>query len=198
MIPADCPSPQAVVSWQGARLTPAGGCAAMVLETPPSASYFTFGGARLPEELPPHLTISVRMRRLTERADRSLEVAFPGGHLLVRDGQIGWWEDDAAWALSRIAGVYQSLFDTPMPYMMWLHQGLHAHVHFVPIWRSHGVQRYVAGGELGSGILINPVRPDDAAAALRRTEQGRTEQGRTEQGRTEQGTTEQDGAKQGS
>ncbi|MCA9489894.1 MAG: hypothetical protein H6738_04135 [Alphaproteobacteria bacterium] len=98
MIPADCPSPQAVVSWQGARLTPAGGCAAMVLETPPSASYFTFGGARLPEELPPHLTISVRMRRLTERADRSLEVAFPGGHLLVRDGQIGWWEDDAAWA----------------------------------------------------------------------------------------------------
>ncbi|MCB9388074.1 MAG: hypothetical protein H6512_00315 [Acidimicrobiia bacterium] len=110
---------------------------------------------------------------------------------------------DLAWALSGLAGVYQSLFDTPMPYMMWLHQGLHTHVHFVPIWRSRGVQRYVAGGELGSGILINPVRPDDAAAALRRTEQGRTEQGRTEQGRTEQGrteqgTTEQDGAKQGS
>jgi galactose-1-phosphate uridylyltransferase len=33
--------------------------------------------------------------------------------------------------------------------------------------RSPGVQRYVAAAELGSGEFVNPVVPEDAAAALR-------------------------------
>ncbi len=62
------------------------------------------------------------------------------------------------------------------PYMFWFHQRPtdgeawpHAHLHaeIVPLWRSPGVARYVAGGELGSGVFINPVDPAAAAADLR-------------------------------
>jgi UDPglucose--hexose-1-phosphate uridylyltransferase len=68
------------------------------------------------------------------------------------------------------------LFDAPMPYMLWFHQRPtdgaawpHAHLHaeIAPILRAPGVQRYVAGGELGTGMMINPVVPEDAAARLR-------------------------------
>ena len=41
------------------------------------------------------------------------------------------------------------------------------HVHVVSPMRSPGVQRYVAAAELGSGAYVNPVVPEDAAAALR-------------------------------
>jgi UDPglucose--hexose-1-phosphate uridylyltransferase len=41
------------------------------------------------------------------------------------------------------------------------------HLELVSPWRSAGVARYVAAGELGGGVLINPVDPDDAAAWLR-------------------------------
>lgn len=74
---------------------------------------------------------------------------------------------DLAQMLGQIAGVYASLFDTPMPYMMWIHQGVHTHLHFVPTWRRERVPRYVAAGELGSDLLINPISPEDAAHALR-------------------------------
>ena len=68
------------------------------------------------------------------------------------------------------------LFGEPMPYMMWFHQRpfdgrpwpeawLHAHV--APLLRAPATPRFVASGELGGGILFNPVDPDDAAAALR-------------------------------
>jgi hypothetical protein len=40
-------------------------------------------------------------------------------------------------------------------------------VHIVSPMRSPDVQRYVAAGELGSGVFVNPVVPEDAAAALR-------------------------------
>jgi UDPglucose--hexose-1-phosphate uridylyltransferase len=68
------------------------------------------------------------------------------------------------------------LFDAPMPYMLWIHQrptdggdwpGARVHVHVTPLYRSPGVQRYVASAELGGGLFFNPVRPVDAAAALR-------------------------------
>jgi UDPglucose--hexose-1-phosphate uridylyltransferase len=68
------------------------------------------------------------------------------------------------------------LFGEPMPYMMWFHQRpfdgrrwpeawLHAHV--APLLRAPATPRFVASGELGGGILFNPVDPDDAAEALR-------------------------------
>jgi UDPglucose--hexose-1-phosphate uridylyltransferase len=68
------------------------------------------------------------------------------------------------------------LFDAPLPYMLWIHQrptdggswpAAHLHVHIVSPMRSPDVQRYVAAGELGSGVFVNPVVPEDAAAALR-------------------------------
>ena len=43
----------------------------------------------------------------------------------------------------------------------------HLHIHVVSPMRSPGVQRYVAAAELGSGEFVNPVVPEDAAAALR-------------------------------
>lgn len=67
------------------------------------------------------------------------------------------------------------LFDEPMPYMLWVHQRptdgaawplAHVHVEVAPLLRRPGVPRFVAAGELGSGVFFNPVLPEDAAAAL--------------------------------
>jgi UDPglucose--hexose-1-phosphate uridylyltransferase len=68
------------------------------------------------------------------------------------------------------------LFDTHTPYMLWIHQrpvdggdwpNAVVHVEIVTPWRAPGVTRYVAAGELGSGVYFNPVAPEEAAAALR-------------------------------
>jgi UDPglucose--hexose-1-phosphate uridylyltransferase len=68
------------------------------------------------------------------------------------------------------------LFDVPLPYMLWIHQRpfdgdawpqARLHVEIVSPWRAAGVQRFVAAGELGSGVFYNPVRPEAAAQALR-------------------------------
>ena len=68
------------------------------------------------------------------------------------------------------------LFEARMPYMLWVHQRptdggawstAHLHVHVAPLLRAAGTPRYVAAGELGSGVFFNPVRPEDAAEALR-------------------------------
>jgi UDPglucose--hexose-1-phosphate uridylyltransferase len=68
------------------------------------------------------------------------------------------------------------VFDAAMPYMLWVHQRptdgaswphAHVHVHVQPLLRDAGTPRYIAGGELGSGVFVNPVAPVDAAAALR-------------------------------
>ncbi len=69
-----------------------------------------------------------------------------------------------------------ALFDAPMPYMLWIHQQptdggswplAHLHVHVAPLLRAPGTPRFVAAGELGSGVYFNPVDPREAAAALR-------------------------------
>jgi hypothetical protein len=91
------PEPPALVADLGARLSPAGGCAALVVETAPSNSRFSWGGARVEGAVPPHFTLSLWWRRLSDRP-AALEVVFPGGSLLVNDGQVGWWENDARWA----------------------------------------------------------------------------------------------------
>jgi UDPglucose--hexose-1-phosphate uridylyltransferase len=68
------------------------------------------------------------------------------------------------------------LFDVPLPYMLWIHQRpfdggewpqARLHVEIVSPWRAAGVHRFVAAGELGSGVFYNPVRPEAAAQALR-------------------------------
>ncbi len=71
---------------------------------------------------------------------------------------------------------FDRLFEVPMPYMLWVHQRPfdgHAwpecrlHLEIVSPWRDKGVMRYIAAGEVGSGVYFNPVHPADAAAALR-------------------------------
>lgn len=78
--------------------------------------------------------------------------------------------------LGATLGRLDALFDAPMPYMLWVHQrptdgeawpGAHVHVHVAPLYRSPGTPRFVAAGELGSGVHFNPVTPADAAAQLR-------------------------------
>jgi UDPglucose--hexose-1-phosphate uridylyltransferase len=68
------------------------------------------------------------------------------------------------------------LFDAQTPYMLWIHQrpfdggdwpDARLHVEIVSPWRSPGVSRYVAAGELGSGVYFNPVAPEAAAQSLR-------------------------------
>ena len=73
------------------------------------------------------------------------------------------------------AGPDRPAVRRPLPYMLWIHQRptdgggwpeAHLHVHVVSPMRSPGVQ-HVAAAELGSGEFVNPVVPEDAAAALR-------------------------------
>jgi UDPglucose--hexose-1-phosphate uridylyltransferase len=68
------------------------------------------------------------------------------------------------------------LFEAETPYMLWIHQrpfdgrdwpDARLHVELVSPWRAAGVMRYVAAGELGSGVYFNPVNPQAAAQALR-------------------------------
>jgi UDPglucose--hexose-1-phosphate uridylyltransferase len=69
-----------------------------------------------------------------------------------------------------------ALFDAETPYMLWIHQRpfdgepwpeARLHVEVVTPWRARGVLRYVAAGELGSGVYFDPVPPEAAAASLR-------------------------------
>ncbi len=109
--------------------------------------------------------------------------AYPYGLLLAPDvhrpdlpALDGPQRDGLAALLVDALGRLDRLFDVALPYMLWVHQRptdggawpeAHLHVHVVTPMRSPGVQRYVAAAELGSGAFVNPVVPEDAAAALR-------------------------------
>lgn len=109
--------------------------------------------------------------------------AYPYGLLLAPDvhrpdlpALDGPQRDGLAALLVDVLGRLDRLFDVALPYMLWVHQRptdggawpeAHLHVHVVTPMRSPGVQRYVAAAELGSGAFVNPVVPEDAAAALR-------------------------------
>jgi UDPglucose--hexose-1-phosphate uridylyltransferase len=69
------------------------------------------------------------------------------------------------------------VFDSQTPYMLWIHQrpfdggdwpAARLHVEIVSPWRAPNVPRYIAAGELGSGVYFNPVAPEAAAESLRR------------------------------
>ncbi len=75
--------------------------------------------------------------------------------------------DGLARALTDIVGRYDRIYDEPLPYLMWIHPGVHLHVHFAPMHRAPGVLRYVASAEVGAEMLFNPVAPEVAAALLR-------------------------------
>jgi UDPglucose--hexose-1-phosphate uridylyltransferase len=84
--------------------------------------------------------------------------------------------DGLATILVDVLGRLDRLFGASMPYMLWIHQrpfdgrpwpSAWLHVHVAPYLRAAGTPRFVAAGELGSGVLFNPVEPAGAAAALR-------------------------------
>ena len=75
--------------------------------------------------------------------------------------------DGLATALVDVLARYDRLFDRPFPYMLWLHHGVHLHVHVAPPLRARETMRFVAAGEVGSGLLTNPVAPERAAQELR-------------------------------
>ena len=58
--------------------------------------------------------------------------------------------DGLAAALVDIVGRYDRIYDEPLPYLMWIHPGVHLHVHFAPMHRAPGVLRYVASAEVGA------------------------------------------------
>jgi UDPglucose--hexose-1-phosphate uridylyltransferase len=83
---------------------------------------------------------------------------------------------DLAAVLVDVTARLDGLWQRPMPYMMWFHQrpfdgapwpSAHVHVEIAVPERAPGVLRYVAAGELGSGLYVNPVQPEVAAAELR-------------------------------
>lgn len=68
------------------------------------------------------------------------------------------------------------LYDTPLPYMMWLNQrpcdgGEWPHAWFsieiVSPWRSKGVSRFIAAAEVACHEYFNPVIPEVLASQLR-------------------------------
>ena len=84
--------------------------------------------------------------------------------------------DGLAALLVDVLRRFDRLFDAETPYMLWIHQrpfdggdwtDACLHVEIVTPWRAPGVMRYVAAGELGSGVFFNPVAPDAAAQSLR-------------------------------
>ena len=75
------------------------------------------------------------------------------------------------------------LFEAETPYMLWIHQrpfdggdwpNARLHVEIVSPWRAPEVSRYIAAGELGSGVYFNPIRPEEAAQSLREAVGART------------------------
>ena len=91
----------------------------------------------------------------------------PHQHVADLPSLDGRGRDGLAAALVDIVGRYDRVHEAPLPYLMWIHPGVHLHVHFAPVHRAPGVLRYVASAEVGSAMLSNPVTPESAAAVLR-------------------------------
>lgn len=81
---------------------------------------------------------------------------------------------DLADVLRDVLGALDRVFGRNLPYMFWIHPGVHLHVHVVSPARSADAVRYVAAGEVGSGVMFNPVAPESAARMLREAAVGVT------------------------
>lgn len=135
------------------------------------------GGCPLCRTVPDELAAATR---IVDRSGRWVAYVpfasgYPYGMILAPEDHVpaltdldGPGRDALARLLHDAVGRYDRLFDRPMPYLLWVHPGVHLHVHLAPPMRAAGVQRFVASGEVGSGTLSNPVAPEAAAEALRR------------------------------
>jgi len=100
----------------------------------------------------------------------------PDDHLPDLAGLDDVARDELSGLLADALGRLDDLFGAPMPYMLWIHQRptdgddwplAHVHLEVAPLLRSAGVPRFMAAGELGSGVHFNPMLPAEAAAELR-------------------------------
>lgn len=76
-----------------------------------------------------------------------------------------------------VSGMYDSLFDLELPYMMCMHNApvnpsdmedaFHFHIEFIPPMRSGTVQQFFASSETGAGAWCNPSSPEEKAEELR-------------------------------
>jgi UDPglucose--hexose-1-phosphate uridylyltransferase len=103
-------------------------------------------------------------------------VVAPVAHAPDLPSLDGTSRDGLAATLVDVLRRLDALWSRPMPYMMWFHQRpfdggewptAHVHLEIAVPQRAPGVMRYIAGGELGSGMYVNPVVPEAAAAELR-------------------------------
>jgi UDPglucose--hexose-1-phosphate uridylyltransferase len=106
--------------------------------------------------------------------------AWPFELLVVPDDHVGELGEVAAEEMAAILvdvlTRLDRLFGEVMPLMLWVHQRptdggdwpyAHVHVHIAPTHRAPGTPRFVAAGELGSGVFFNPVPAETAAERLR-------------------------------
>jgi len=103
----------------------------------------------------------------------------PGEHLADLPAVVngaGKGASSLARVLVEVLERLDRLFAEPMPYMLWFHQRptdggdwptAHVHAHVAPVFRKEATMRYVAAGEVGSGVYFNPVDPEEAAQRLR-------------------------------
>jgi UDPglucose--hexose-1-phosphate uridylyltransferase len=80
--------------------------------------------------------------------------------------------DELADVLGDLLARFDVLFGRPLPYMFWIHAGVHLHVHLMTPYRSADSLRYVAAGEIGSGLMFNPVAPETATDLLKAATKG--------------------------
>ena len=109
--------------------------------------------------------------------------AYPYGLVLVPDACVPDLPSLDARGRSGLAALLvdvlerlDRVFGAPAPYMLWIHQrpfdggdwpNARLHVEIVSPWRAPHVPRFIAAGELGSGVYFNPVAPEAAAESLR-------------------------------
>jgi hypothetical protein len=83
----------------GAEVAPVGRCGGFVLTTDGSAARFSWGAAVWQGNVPPDYELRVRVRRLTPDVQRTFELFVPGGAVLVRSGEVAFYESEAQFAL---------------------------------------------------------------------------------------------------
>ena len=86
-------------------------------------------------------------------------------------------KDNLAKILKDTTGTFDSLFDSPFPYMMCMHQSpvnsedtsdyYHFHIEFFPPMRSKDKQKFNASSETGVWAHCNPTAPEEKAQELR-------------------------------
>lgn len=81
---------------------------------------------------------------------------------------------DLAMALKTVLVAYDNMWQMSFPYVLTVHQApkcgdknYHCHIQIHPLLRQPGLQKYIAGAELGGGTFLNDVDPEAAAEVLR-------------------------------